>query len=178
MTIIVDGYNVLHNSPELSGLLEENLEVARKSLIQKLVKHQEISGDQVVVVFDSRLVGIELNQESLGKGVKIIYAPANITADKSIVHLLRNKAFGKRPTVVTNDRELIESVKRQGVKTMAVSDLGKRVDASHDELPASSSRNYGRITIADLLDSQTLNSLKKLRAELKDQPQEKRHKRR
>lgn len=61
--LLVDGYNIIGAWPDLQKLKDENnLEDARKILINKMAEYQAYTGMKVIVVFDAHLVkGIEKN---------------------------------------------------------------------------------------------------------------------
>ena len=51
--LIVDGYNMIGQSPELSRLSKENLEEAREQLLTAIANYNAVIADEVVCVFDA-----------------------------------------------------------------------------------------------------------------------------
>lgn len=82
--LLVDGYNVINNWPELSVLKEQDLAHARDKLVADLSEFQALCGIQVIVVYDAHFVkgGVEHRESS--QGVEVIYTKEGETADNWI----------------------------------------------------------------------------------------------
>jgi len=96
MRWLVDGYNVIRRSPELSAREGESLEAGRKALCARLAQAARASGDSFTVVFDgmrSATAGVA--------GVHVLFSSARESADGVIA---RMAAAGG--AVVSNDREV------------------------------------------------------------------------
>lgn len=84
--LIVDGYNIIGDWPELQRLKEIDMASARDHLIAKMAEYQAYTGFKVIIVFDAHLVpGIQqvYNRHDL----TIIYTNENETADEKIEQL-------------------------------------------------------------------------------------------
>lgn len=82
--LLVDGYNVINNWPELSELKEQDIAHARHRLVAYLSEFQALCGIQVIVVFDAHLVKGGVEQGENSQGVAIIYTKEGETADNWI----------------------------------------------------------------------------------------------
>ena len=51
--LIIDGYNVIGNWPELKRLSAASLEDAREKLVEILAEYQAFTGKQIIIVFDA-----------------------------------------------------------------------------------------------------------------------------
>lgn len=84
--LIVDGYNIIGDWPELRALKNKDLAAARDRLIEKMAEYQAYSGYRVIVVFDAHFVkGIEKKYRD--SKVEIIFTRTNETADERIEKL-------------------------------------------------------------------------------------------
>ena len=80
--VIIDGYNLLHVSPELSVRREELLENARNRLIEKLSRYKSQKNVSVAIVFDGWKGGMPTQSQEKLKGIKIIYSKLGEKADE------------------------------------------------------------------------------------------------
>lgn len=83
--LLVDGYNVIFQSPELKSL--GNLEHARERLIAALINYAALTDQQVTVVFDAHLVPGGVGHAERHDGVEVIYTAQGETADTAIERL-------------------------------------------------------------------------------------------
>ncbi|SFF01001.1 NYN domain-containing protein [Alteribacillus iranensis] len=101
--LLVDGYNMIGDWPELKKIKDHDLAEARDLLIEKMAEYQAFKGWEVKVVFDAHMV------PGLGKNynnhlVDIIYTRENETADERIEKLVGElKNIETRIHVATSD---------------------------------------------------------------------------
>jgi len=81
--LLVDGYNIIGDWPELKELQLTDLEGARDLLIKKMAEYQAYTGVKVMIIFDAYMV------QGLGKkyqnyALDIIYTKEKETADERI----------------------------------------------------------------------------------------------
>ena len=70
--LIIDGYNMIGQSPTLSKIAKENLEEAREQLIDAIANYNAVIADEIVCVFDAyEQSGIE--REYMYHGVKTVF---------------------------------------------------------------------------------------------------------
>ncbi|HHB0196594.1 TPA: NYN domain-containing protein [Staphylococcus aureus] len=102
--LIIDGYNMIGQSPTLSTIAKENLEEARIQLIDAIANYNAVISDEIICVFDAYdQSGVE--REYMYHGVKTIFTKEKETADSFIeryVYELYDK-HTKHITVVTSD---------------------------------------------------------------------------
>ncbi|WP_371320260.1 NYN domain-containing protein [Chengkuizengella axinellae] len=101
--LIVDGYNMVGDWPELIRTSEASLEEARNQLIKMLADYQGYSGMKVIVVFDAHQVpGLGAKEKEYK--IKVIYTKEKETADECIERLVTELAHRKRNIhVATSD---------------------------------------------------------------------------
>ena len=102
--LIIDGYNMIDQSRELSKVARESLEEAREQLLDVIANYNAVVADEIVCVFDAyEQSGIE--REYMYHGVKTVFTKEKETADSYIeryVYNLYNK-HTTHITVVTSD---------------------------------------------------------------------------
>ncbi len=139
MRIVVDGYNLIRRSPQLSILDREGLELGREGLLKLLIPYQRLKGHRITVVFDGREGGFPLRHQETRGGLTVIFSRRGEPADEVIRQL-----SGPGTVVVTSDRELQSASLRAGAVALgaeafwaklleAVSRLGK--DLEEEEEP-------------------------------------------
>lgn len=102
--LIIDGYNMIGQSRELSKVARESLEEAREQLLDVIANYNAVVADEIVCVFDAyEQSGIE--REYMYHGIKTVFTKEKETADSYIeryVYNLYNK-HTTHITVVTSD---------------------------------------------------------------------------
>ncbi|MBF0533162.1 MAG: NYN domain-containing protein [Candidatus Omnitrophica bacterium] len=119
---LIDGYNVLHQMPELSGQLDEQ----RRHLIL-LIESRRPQGserNQVTVVFDGRS-GYYGRAEA--SAVRVIFS-LDESADDKIRRMVNESNRVREIVVVTDDREIQRAVSAVGAKVEPVSRFLGRLD--------------------------------------------------
>ncbi|MFH1059638.1 MAG: NYN domain-containing protein, partial [Pseudomonadota bacterium] len=131
MHLIIDGYNLIHQAPEL--FLAADLGHGREALCLALNLYRKKKGHRLTVVFDG---GEEPNpvRASL-KGVPVIYSGSAQKADDVIAGLARSQGAGA--TVITDDRELAGRCRAGGAAVIAAREFAARLmDTAQGWLPA------------------------------------------
>mgnify|MGYP005847195845 CR=1 FL=1 len=100
----VDGYNVIHRSPDLARLAGRSLELARNALINRLNASRALQQDDVTVVFDGAKGGQGYQTAERQGRVRVVYSRLGETADEVIKRSVAAATGEVR--VITNDREL------------------------------------------------------------------------
>lgn len=81
--LLVDGYNIIGDWPELRELQLTDLEGARDQLIEKMAEYQAFTGIEVTVIFDAHMVS-GLGKKFQNYALNIIYTKEKETADERI----------------------------------------------------------------------------------------------
>jgi predicted RNA-binding protein with PIN domain len=84
--LIVDGHSIIFAWPELLALQRRSGAAAREDLIKTLTEYQDLSGVNVVVVFDGK--GERINEVTEPGGIQIFYSNAGRTADEIVERLV------------------------------------------------------------------------------------------
>jgi len=108
--LLIDGHSVIHAWPELlrEHRVASRRHIARTDLLKHLRHLQDMTGTQIVVVFDGARQGT--NEEREPEGLQIIYADPSTTAD-TIIERLVAKYVSKHPMrVVSADGMVRETI--------------------------------------------------------------------
>ncbi|SES11824.1 NYN domain-containing protein [Salisediminibacterium halotolerans] len=101
--LLVDGYNIIGDWPELKELQQADLEGARDMLIERLAEYQAYTGTEVMVIFDAHMVP-GLGKKYRNFAIEIIYTREKETADERIEKLVNDlKRVDKQIYVATSD---------------------------------------------------------------------------
>lgn len=128
MWIILDGYNVIRQWPDLARLDRGDLQSGREALLHELQAYRRIKGHRITVVFDGREQGgFSEAAENVG-GVGVRYSRRGETADLVIARLVAEGGGGA--VVVSSDREVADAARRQGAAWLSAPEFMARVEAS------------------------------------------------
>lgn len=101
--ILVDGYSLLHNWPELAAGKPRHAAAARDALIHRLALYQDASGTPITVIFDGSGRTRKGAPDEFARQIEVLYSGAGQTADQ----MIERAAFRLRPyggvMVVTDD---------------------------------------------------------------------------
>lgn len=125
MRIIVDGYNLIRQSPSLSQLDRYDLETGRQRLIDVLAEYQRIKGHQITVVFDGWQSGRLAQGVERVKGISVIFSRTEEKADDVIKRMATHGAV-----VVTSDRNVREFSERRGAATIGAPEFEARLEST------------------------------------------------
>ncbi len=103
--LIIDGYNLIRQSPELQGMEAGGLEAGREALLSRLAAYrQSRSPGKITVVFDGWQGGGLRESRDRCRGINIVYSRRGERADEVIKRLLAQER--ERAVVVSSDREI------------------------------------------------------------------------
>jgi predicted RNA-binding protein with PIN domain len=111
--LVIDGYNLIRQSPWLSVLDARDLEAGREALLAALSEYrQRRPQHKVTVIFDGWQGGALQESRDLCRGVGVIYSRRGERADEVIKRMLARE--GRRVVMVSSDRELQDCAARVG----------------------------------------------------------------
>jgi len=101
--ILVDGYSLLHNWPELAAGAPRHSERARAELIYVLTQYHDATGEPITVFFDGAGAPAGAPKNESSRDVEVLFSHAGQTADDMIERAAhRFQSYGE-VLVVTND---------------------------------------------------------------------------
>lgn len=115
--IIIDGYNLIRQSPELLRHEKRDLEKGRTMLLSSLLAYQRIKHHAITVVFDGWAEGDILEHRGKDGGIETIFSRRGEKADEVIKRLAAQKKG--EITVVTSDRDLGYSCALEGCEVVS-----------------------------------------------------------
>ena len=101
--ILVDGYSLLHNWPELAPGKPRFSSLAREELINRLTHYHDASGTPITVVFDGAMLANDPQAFPSTPKVEILYSRAGQTADQIIERVAHRLSSYGEVLVVTDD---------------------------------------------------------------------------
>ena len=132
--ILVDGYSLLHNWPELAAGRARHSAAARDGLIEQLTRYQDASGTPVTVVFDGSGAVKKGSPDEFARRVEVLYSGGGQTADD----LIERAAFRFRDygdvLVVTDDFAERDTVISMGGLAVSCDNFLRTMAAAFEEM--------------------------------------------
>ncbi len=128
-TILVDGYNVIRNTPGLAAAEQVSLQAGRDALLSSLAARFRHTPHRVIVVFDGN--GSAETVQPLRRSTRgqVIFTRYGETADAVIQRIASNEAAaGTEVVSVSDDLEVRLGVSASGGQTASVDDLARRLN--------------------------------------------------
>jgi predicted RNA-binding protein with PIN domain len=123
--IIIDGYNLIRQSPSLSTIDQQDLQAGREALIRQLATYRRMRPHRITVVFDGTNAPPDCGrQPSLG-GVHVTFSRRGELADAVIKRLAvreREKAL-----VVSSDQEILCFAESRGAAVIRARDFESKM---------------------------------------------------
>lgn len=101
--ILVDGYNIIFAWEDLKELSEKNIDLARNTLVTRLINYKAVTGCNLAVVFDAYRVKGNPGEIEKINGISVIYTKEAETADSYIEKASHKLAQQYRVRVATSD---------------------------------------------------------------------------
>ena len=112
--ILVDGYSLLHNWPELAPGRPRHSAAAREALIHRLTLYHDAVGAPITIFFDGANTDRRAAKTKLASEMEVLYSRAGQTADQMIERAAhRFREFGE-VLVVTDDHAERDTVMAVG----------------------------------------------------------------
>jgi hypothetical protein len=127
--IIVDGYNLIRQSPELAELDRMDLELGRDALIQELAAYKRIrTNGHITVVFDGTHASIQGPKQHQKSGIHIVFSRPGELADGVIKRMASVER--ERAVVISSDRDILQHAKAAGCAVLNAEDFVFRMQAA------------------------------------------------
>ena len=138
--ILVDGYSLLHNWPELAAGQPRHSECARDELIHVLTRYHDVTGEPITVFFDGAgaPAGAPANENESGVAVEVLFSRTGQTADQMIERATYRFLNYGEVLVVTDDHAERDTVTGMGGMTASclnfIHTIENALKELHDEL--------------------------------------------
>ena len=110
--IIIDGYNLIRQSPDLARIDRDDLQAGREALIDLLAAYKKIKAHKLTVVFDGTgAPGFSPGRDRV-KGIAVVFSRQGETADSVIKKMAAREKEGA--LVVSSDRDVTSFAQSRG----------------------------------------------------------------
>jgi predicted RNA-binding protein with PIN domain len=123
--LIVDGYNLIRQSPSLREVESRDLQLGRETLIHHLAAYKRARGHEITVVFDGWQSGNLTENQQWQRGILVIYSRRDERADEVIKRMARR--FGQGAVVITSDREVAHFAETVGATAVSSEEFEGRM---------------------------------------------------
>lgn len=132
--ILVDGYSLLHNWPELAPGQLRHSERARAELVYVLTRYHDATGEPVTIFFDGAGSPRGTPPAASDSAVEVLFSRAGQTADQMIERAAhRFSAYGE-VLAVTDDRAERDTVIGLGGQTCSCANFIRMIEGALAEM--------------------------------------------
>jgi len=124
--LVIDGYNLMRQSPELRRFDKGELEQGRGILLKYLLAYQRTKKHAITVVFDGWIEGHFSESRARAGGITVIFSRRGETADEVIKRLAGQER--ERALVVTSDSDLAYSCSKAGCTVVPSLQFAAKMD--------------------------------------------------
>ncbi len=114
--IVIDGYNLIRQSPRFSELDRQDLQSGREALVETLAAYKRVKSYRITVVFDGTAADTGMPRRDVHKGIAMRYSSQGETADTVIKRIAEKEK--EKLMVVTSDQEIVRYVETMGAATI------------------------------------------------------------
>ncbi len=114
--ILIDGYNLIRQSPALSDIDRRSLEEGREALLEYLASYKRVKRHPITVVFDGAGADIHMERRTRWKGIAVVFSRPGELADSVIKRIVNRER--ERAVVVTSDRDIADFAAEHGAETI------------------------------------------------------------
>jgi uncharacterized protein len=141
--ILVDGYSLLHNWPELAPGQPRHSARARDELVHILTRYHDATGEPITVFFDGTGAPAGVPAKASSAAVEVLFSRAGQTADDMIERAAhRFQAYGE-VLAVTDDHAERDTVTGMGGMTASCANFIRMIENALTEL-REEMRNHNR----------------------------------
>ena len=117
--LLIDGYNIIHDWPDLKRLLKQSVDSARAHLAHRMRLIHDVEGVGITIVYDGG--GAETVTERPGDDAlfSIVFTEKGVSADAFIEQIAARAADPKRISVASGDTMIAESTAASGARTVS-----------------------------------------------------------
>jgi predicted RNA-binding protein with PIN domain len=123
--IIIDGYNLIRQSPELGRLDRQDIASGREALVARLAAYRRLKPHRITVVFDGAQAPAFSTARDRVQGIQIIFSRAGELADAVIVRMARQER--EQAVVVTSDAAVARAAESCGAAALTSPEFEARI---------------------------------------------------
>jgi hypothetical protein len=125
MHIIIDGYNLVRQSKELSRLDRADITRGREALIEMLAAYRRLKPHRITVVFDGAGAPALSPERDRRRGIGIMFSRGGETADAVIGRMARQE--GETALVVSSDQAVVRRAQACGAAVIESAEFEARM---------------------------------------------------
>ena len=115
--IIIDGYNLIRQSPSLSSLDRRDLQLGRRALLDMLAAYKKIRPHRITVVFDGISDSVFSSEKEKIKGIEVRFSRRPDSADTVIKELA--SGYREKALIVSSDMDVVRFAEAKGSATIS-----------------------------------------------------------
>jgi len=139
--ILVDGYSLLHNWPELAEGAPRHSERARDALVEMLQQYQDACGTPVTIFFDGQGAKRTRPKNQSSHAVEVLFSSSGQTADDLIERAAHRFQDYGEVLVVTDDFAERDTVSGFGGSVASCGNFIRMIDQKLSEMQDSLNRH-------------------------------------
>jgi len=126
--VIIDGYNVIRRSNQLSILDLQDIQDGREGLQDMMAAYRQTRGHRITIVFDGQHASHLGVQRHRVHGMQVLFSGTGETADDVIKRMVAKE--GERALIVSSDRDIISFAASRGAATIGAREFEQKVSAA------------------------------------------------
>ncbi|MBU1180694.1 MAG: NYN domain-containing protein [Proteobacteria bacterium] len=115
--IIIDGYNLIRQSPSLSSLDRRDIQLGRRALLALLAAYKKIKSHRITVVFDGISDSVFSSEKEKIKGIEVRFSRRPDSADTVIKKLASD--YREKALIVSSDMDVVRFAEAKGAATIS-----------------------------------------------------------
>ena len=115
--IIIDGYNLIRQSPSLSSLDRRDIQLGRRALLDLLAAYKKLKPHRITVVFDGISDSVFSSEKEKMKGIEVRFSRRPDSADTVIKELA--SGFREKALIVSSDMDVVRFAEAKGAATIS-----------------------------------------------------------
>ncbi len=132
--LLVDGYNIIFAWEDLKKISEDNLDLARSILVNRIANYKAMRDEEVIIVFDAYKVAGQLREIEEINGISVVYTKEAETADQFIEKTSKEMSKYNQVRVATNDNLERLIILGHGAQRITAEDFLREVQSVEDEI--------------------------------------------
>ena len=124
--IIIDGYNLIRQSPTLSRLDRQDIEAGRETLVTHLAAYRKVKRHPVTVVFDGVNAPAFSRDRDRVRGIEVRYSRRGELADTVIKRMAARER--EKALVVSSDGEVVVFAAARGCATISSREFEEKMN--------------------------------------------------
>lgn len=123
--IIIDGYNLIRQSPRFKRLDHQDMQLGRQMLIEELALYKKRKRHRITVVFDGANAPVFTQPKDRINGIDILFSRTGESADTLIKRMSAREK--EKALIVSSDRDIVVFAMSQGAAVISSPHFGEKI---------------------------------------------------